>query len=146
MRHTTPLALLLLLLPVGQAGHAQSPANLFASPVSTTVYVSFADGSVRFRPGAESAESLAAAGAAALVSIRGRTSTTRATAKDEALALARARAARSYLIARGVSPLKITINYASAADFIADNTTAAGRQQNQRVEIDIINVSAGPAE
>jgi len=46
----------------------------------------------------------------------------------------------AYLVARGVSPLKITLNYASAADFIAENTTAVGRHQNQRVEIDIVYV------
>lgn len=37
-------------------------------------------------------------------------------------------------------PLKIMVNYASAADFIADNTTAAGRAENQRVEIDLVHV------
>jgi hypothetical protein len=85
---------------------------------------------------------LANAKDAALVSIRGRTSTNTPTAKDEAFALARAISARTYLIAHGVSPLKITLNYTSAADFIADNSTPAGRLQNQRVEIDIVHVPA----
>jgi len=110
------------------------------------VYVPFANGSTRFNPNAESIESLGSAPTAALVAIRGRTSTTKPSARDEALALARAIAARSYLIARGVSPLKITLNYVSGSDFVADNSTAAGRQYNQRVEIEIIQVPTGQGE
>lgn len=145
MRSTKSLALFLFLLPVVHSVLAQ-PAVYEGMPVSTTVYVPFANGSVRFVPSAEAVESLASAPAAALVAIRGRTSTPTPSAKDEALALARAIAARSYLIAHGVSPLKITLNYASAADFVADNSTVAGRQQNQRVEIDIIHVPVEQGE
>jgi outer membrane protein OmpA-like peptidoglycan-associated protein len=142
MRNTKHFVLCFLLLTAGHSVNAQ-PSEYLGTPISTTVYVPFSDGSVRFKPRVESAENLATAQGAALISIRGRTSTTRPTAKDEALALARAIAARSYLIARGVSSLKITLNYASAADFIADNSTAIGRQLNQRVEIDIIHVQMG---
>lgn len=145
MRSTTPLALFLLLLPVAHSVLAQ-PDVYEGMPVSTTVYVSFAVGSVRFTPNAEVVENLTSAPAAALVAIRGRTSTPTPSAKDEALALARAIAARSYLVAHGVSPLKITLNYASAADFVADNSTATGRLQNQRVEIDIIHVPFAQGE
>jgi flagellar motor protein MotB len=112
-------------------------------PISSTAIISFSDGSARFVPSSGSSTLLEGARTAALISIRGRTSTNTATAKDEALALARAIAARSYLIAHGVSPLKISLNYASATDFIADNATVDGRQQNQRVEIDIIQVPNG---
>lgn len=140
MRSTKSLALALILLPVALAAHAQS--NEYAGiPVSTTVYVPFANGSARFTPNMEGIALLASAPAAALVTIRGRTSTAKPTAKDEALALARATSARAYLIERGVSPLKITLNYVSAADFVADNSTVAGRELNQRVEIDIIHLA-----
>ena len=47
-------------------------------------------------------------------------------------ALRRALSPRQYLIARGVSPLKIMVNFASASDFVADNSTPEGRHQNQR--------------
>ncbi len=81
-----------------------------------------------------------------MVTIRGRTSTNAPTAQDEALALARATAARAYLVRQGVSPLKIMVNYASASDFIADNATAAGRLENQRVEIDLVHVPSNLKE
>ncbi|MBZ2206566.1 OmpA family protein [Massilia soli] len=139
MRSTKSLAIGLILLPVALAAHAQS--NEYAGiPVSTTVYVPFANGSARFTPNIEGIALLASAPTAALVTIRGRTSTAKPTTKDEALALARAISARAYLIERGVSPLKITLNYVSAADFVADNSTVAGRELNQRVEIDIIHL------
>ncbi len=52
----------------------------------------------------------------------------------------RALSARQYLIARGVSPLKIMVHFASASDFVADNSTPEGRHQNQRVDIEVIYV------
>lgn len=75
-----------------------------------------------------------------MVIVSGRTSTQRPSEKDESLALARAVASRDYLIKRGVSPLKIMVNYASAADFVADNGTPEGRYLNQRVDIEMIYV------
>ena len=133
------MAYILVLSSVQQVALAQSN-EYEGTPVSTTVFVTFDSGGVAFRPSADGAATLAGAKGAALVAIRGRTSTDIPTAKDEALALARATAARSYLISRGVSPLKTTLNYASGADFVTDNETAAGRHQNQRVEIDLVYV------
>ncbi|HFT9451408.1 TPA: OmpA family protein [Escherichia coli] len=78
---------------------------------------------------------LADAKDAAIIYVSGRTSTLRPSAADEALALRRALSARSYLAARGVSPLKIMVNFASAADFVADNSTAEGRRENQHVDL-----------
>lgn len=110
------------------------------TPISTAIMVSFPDGSAAFKPDDSQAEILAAAKDAAAIYIRGRTSTDRASKQDEALALARAISARNYLIARGVSPLKISINYASAMDFIASNQTREGRMLNQRVEVELVHV------
>lgn len=142
MRSTKSLVLVLAVLPVVLVAPVQS-AEYEGTPVSTTVYVPFSNGSARFSPNANAIADLASAPGAALVAIRGRTSTTKPTAKDEGLALARTISARAYLIALGVSPLKITLNYVSAADFVADNATSAGRERNQRVEIDIIHVASG---
>jgi outer membrane protein OmpA-like peptidoglycan-associated protein len=36
--------------------------------------------------------------------------------------------------------LKIVVNFASAADFIADNSTPEGRLENQRVEVELVFV------
>ena len=69
-----------------------------------------------------------------------RQSTNRPSARDEILALKRALSARKYLVDRGVSPLKIMVNFASAADYVTENITPEGRYQNQRVEIELIYV------
>jgi len=139
MRKPLRLALCLVTLSLAQIIHAQQGAP-FGVPMSTTVYVSFLDNSAIFRPSPEDVEALEGASSAALVAIRARTSLEKISLKDEALALSRATAARSYLISRGVSPLKITLNYASATDFVTDNSTAEGRMKNQRVEIDVVHV------
>ena len=145
MRKVVSLAFILAALPLSQTALADAPSDSFSSfgtPISASVIVSFPDSNATFKPDAAQTTHLADAKGAALVTIRGRTSTNRPSAQDESLALARAISARTYLIAHGVSPLKITLNYASAADFIADNSTPAGRLQNQRVEIDIVHVPA----
>ncbi len=109
------------------AGPVGMSAVSYGEPVMTAVSVSFPDSSTTFRPDASTAELLAEAKGAAIIYISGRTSTLRASASDEALALRRALSARQYLIARGVSPLKIMVNFASASDFVADNSTPEGR-------------------
>lgn len=112
----------------------------YGTPVTNTVTVSFENSSAVFRPGQTASELLAAANEASMITIRGRTSTQSASQEDESLALARAVSARNYLIRQGVSPLKILINYVSAADFVADNGTREGRSLNQRVEIEMVYV------
>lgn len=112
----------------------------YGEPVLTAVSVSFSDSSTTFRPDASTVEVLSDAKRAAIIYVSGRTSTLRASAADEALALRRALSARQYLIARGVSPLKIMVNFASASDFVADNSTPEGRHQNQRVDIEAVYV------
>lgn len=140
MRNLIQLTACILVLGSSQQVALAQSNEYQGTPVSTTVFVTFESGGATFRPLADGAVTLAGAKSAALVAIRGRTSTDIPTAGDEALALARAAAARSYLIAHGVSPLKITLNYASGADFVAENDTAAGRHQNQRVEIYLVYV------
>ena len=122
------------------AGAAGMAAVSYGEPVLTAVSVSFSDSSTTFRPDASTAELLAEAKGATIIYVSGRTSTLRPSAADEALALRRALSARQYLIARGVSPLKIMVNFASASDFVADNSTPEGRHQNQRVDIEVIYV------
>lgn len=126
-----------------QNAMAQEPeaAGNYGSLISAAVVVSFPYGSYTFLPTAEQAVMLAGAKKATLVMIRGRTSTTTPIARDEALALARALSARTYLVRCGVSPLNIAVSFASGTDFVADNSTQAGRRQNQRVEVELIYVS-----
>lgn len=109
-------------------------------PMSTLASVSFAKGSSSFKPDRTVIALLDHAKEASMVVISGRTSTNGFSPKDEQLALNRAVSARNYLVGRGVSPLKIQINYVSAADFIVDNSTDAGTYINQRVDIKLIYV------
>jgi outer membrane protein OmpA-like peptidoglycan-associated protein len=141
MRKLLFIASLLASITFAQSAMAQEPADTFGTPISSAVVVSFADNSSTFRPNTEQAAHLSDAKQAALVTIRGRTSTNTPSARDEALALARALSARSYLVAHGVSPLKIAVNFASAADFVADNLTPEGRRENQRVEVELVYVT-----
>ena len=96
------------------AGAAGMAAVSYGEPVLTAVSVSFSDSSTTFRPDASTAELLAEAKGATIIYVSGRTSTLRPSAADEALALRRALSARQYLIARGVSPLKIMVNLGSS--------------------------------
>ena len=135
--------LFLASLTLSQAAFAKGPvaqAVSYGEPISTMVSVSFADNSAAFRPTDAQLELLQDVRDASMVTISGRTSTNKASAKDEALALARAVSARAWLVARGVSPLKIMVNFASAADFVADNSTAEGRRENQRVDIEVVYI------
>jgi hypothetical protein len=123
-----------------------SAGTNFDEPISSSVSVSFPDSSATFRPDDDATAFLAEASSAAVVYISGRTSTSRRSAADEVLALRRALSARSYLVARGVSPLKIMLNFASAGDFVAENDSPEARRDNQRVTIELVFVPADPLE
>lgn len=145
MRKIQSLALLLASLAFAPAAMADDPAENYntgqaGQPVLTAISVPFPTKSTTFRPDAGTAELLSEAKEAAMIYVSGRTSTPRPSAADEALALRRALSARQYLIARGVSPLKIMVNFASATDFVADNSTPEGQYQNQRVDIELVYV------
>lgn len=111
-------------------------------PISTTVIVTYPDSSTRFDPSMEAQMHLEHARDAVIIYVSGRTSTDTPSAKDEALAFKRAAAARAYLIQEGISPLKIMVNYISAADYVADNSTSWGKAANQRVEIEMVFIDS----
>ncbi len=112
--------------------------SYIGTPISTKLYINFKDGSSTFEPQADVISMLDESRNATIIYIGGRTSTSKPSPSDEALAFKRAAAARAYLINLGVSPLKIMINYVSSADFIAANNTAEGRLKNQRVDIEMV--------
>ena len=64
---------------------------------------------------------------------------------DFTVLMSRANAVRDYLVAEGIGPDKVTSKGFGKAIPVADNRTAAGRQQNRRVELvvsgDIIGTS-----
>jgi len=69
------------------------------------------------------------------IEVAGYTDTTGASATNIRLSQARASAVRSYLASKGVAPDRMIAKGYGAANPIATNATAAGRQQNRRVEL-----------
>jgi outer membrane protein OmpA-like peptidoglycan-associated protein len=69
------------------------------------------------------------------LAVEGYTDTTGTPEFNMKLSQQRADAVRQFLIAQGLSPDGITSDGLGQADPIADNTTAAGRKLNRRVEI-----------
>ena len=119
---------------------AHASAQNFGSgvPISSQMSVTYPDSSTTFDPPPEVRQVLSDAKDAVAIYVYGRTSTSKASASDEALAFKRAASARAYLVSIGVSPLKIMVNYVSAADYVVDNSTPSGRATNQRVDIEMI--------
>lgn len=72
------------------------------------------------------------------IRIIGRTDGRYPSKQDQWIAKQRAINIRNYLVARGISPERIDVNYAAATDYIADNTTKTGRENNRRVDVEII--------
>jgi outer membrane protein OmpA-like peptidoglycan-associated protein len=80
------------------------------------------------------------------VLIEGHTDSTGGVEYNLELSRRRAEAVRSFLVGRGVAPTRIATEGYGLSRPIASNETVAGRQQNRRVEIVVLNegVSAGP--
>lgn len=55
------------------------------------------------------------------------------------LSTERAKAVRSYLISKGITPSRVEALGYGDTQPVADNTTAAGRQQNRRTEVNILS-------
>lgn len=140
MRKAFFLAFSLASMIFAQGAMAADYGSAADTPISSMVMVSFPDSSTTFQPPVDVAAVLDDARTASMIYINGRTSTNRPSARDEALALKRALSARKYLVDRGVSPLKVMVNLASAADYVTENITPEGRYQNQRVEIELVYV------
>ena len=83
----------------------------------------------------EAAALLPAAQVAKTITVHGYTDSPVIDVPNRRIALARAMAARKFLMEHGIAPEKIKVRFSAAGNFVADNTTAAGRSQNRRVEI-----------
>ena len=104
------------------------------------VKVSFPTGGTAFRPSPEVAQVLIASGKAAdSINVRGRTDSRVAGPADSRIALARAMAARKFLVDQGINPEKIKVFSRADGDFAAPGVTKEGRAMNRRVEIEFIN-------
>ncbi len=74
-----------------------------------------------------------------MVQITGYTDSTGSAALNNSLSLQRANAVANYLRLQGVSADRIVTEGAGSRNPIASNSTAAGREQNRRVEIVLLN-------
>lgn len=74
-----------------------------------------------------------------MVQVYGYTDNTGTAATNNALSLRRANAVSNYLRLRGVNGNRIITDGLGSSNPIASNATAAGREQNRRVEIVLIN-------
>lgn len=72
---------------------------------------------------------------AADITVEGHTDSTGSVATNEKLSKARAQAVADYLVSNGVSKDNITVRGLASEYPVADNSTAAGRTQNRRVEV-----------
>ncbi len=75
-----------------------------------------------------------------LVQVVGYTDNTGTLAYNNQLSLKRAQAVATYLQNRGVSASRLSVMGMGPNNPIASNSTAAGREQNRRVEITLINM------
>lgn len=111
-----------------------------ADAAAVILRVEFGFNSVDFAPRPDVAQALvAAASKADRITVRSYTDSAVVDDANRKVALARALAARQFLIERGVDPQRIRAFYNSAGGFIADNNTPEGRAQNRRVEVEIQN-------
>lgn len=74
-----------------------------------------------------------------LVQVNGHTDSTGSAATNNSLSLMRANSIANYLKIQGVDASRILANGYGSSQPIASNATAAGREQNRRVEIVLIN-------
>lgn len=74
-----------------------------------------------------------------MVQVNGYTDSTGSAATNNSLSLMRANSISNYLRLRGVNGNRIVSNGYGSSSPIASNATAAGREQNRRVEIVLIN-------
>jgi outer membrane protein OmpA-like peptidoglycan-associated protein len=74
------------------------------------------------------------------VEVRGRTDAPKADDPNRRIALARAMAAKRFLLAQGISENKIEIDVLAAGGYAANNATAEGQARNRRVEIEAMDI------
>ena len=83
---------------------------------------------------------LSAAAQSPRIEIRGRTDAALPNQADQYLAQRRAQKFKESLVQQGVGKLKLHTSALAAGGHVADNSTAAGRAKNRRVEIEIMDL------
>ena len=105
--------------------------------------VNFESNSDRLLPGAESVLNDAAAtlrkNPSIRVEVEGHTDSDGAAEYNESLSARRAATVHDYLVARGVSPDRMTVRGYGESQPIADNTTGVGKARNRRVVLGVVD-------
>jgi outer membrane protein OmpA-like peptidoglycan-associated protein len=78
------------------------------------------------------------------IEVEGHTDSTGSVATNEKLSAARAQSVRDYLVNQGVNSAAISFVGKGSTTPVASNTTAAGRQQNRRVELVVSGAEVAP--
>jgi outer membrane protein OmpA-like peptidoglycan-associated protein len=73
------------------------------------------------------------------ITLNGYSDSIGAASYNEMISEIRANAVKSYLIGKGITPLRMTAVGHGSQKFLASNKSAEGRQLNRRVEIELIN-------
>lgn len=102
------------------------------------VSVTFPFGNSEFVPHPDAVEKIEAyAKEATSINVRGYTDNVGSSATNKRIALQRANAAKSYLLAKGIAEAKIAIT-AELGKYVASNSTEGGRAANRRVEVEFV--------
>lgn len=83
---------------------------------------------------------LRAAEASPRIEVRGRTDAETFTPAERALALRRAAVARDFLASHGIAAARLHATALASGDHTADNSTAAGKARNRRVDIEVMDI------
>jgi outer membrane protein OmpA-like peptidoglycan-associated protein len=119
-----------------QTAAALAPTSASAGNAIFTIRFAFARSDVALS--ADNTEALlAVARTAPLIVLRGRTDGTADTPAESRMARERAGAVMAFLIQGGVDAARIRATYQPIGDPVGDNTTAAGRSLNRRVEVEV---------
>lgn len=89
---------------------------------------------------AELARLIQGAKTAGYVMVRGRTDGTLDTSTEARISRDRSVSMKSFLVGAGVDPSKIRVTYQPSGDHLSDNGSAAGRDLNRRVEVELYAV------
>lgn len=77
-----------------------------------------------------------------VIVVVGHTDNTGSAALNDRLSLRRAEAVKQYLVGKGIEANRIYTEGKGSRQPVADNKTAQGRQQNRRVEIEVVGTRA----
>jgi outer membrane protein OmpA-like peptidoglycan-associated protein len=110
-------------------------------PRSIAFSVPFGVGDAGFEPSAPLRDLLLRAAAdSPRIEVRGRTDAEGYTPSDGVLALRRSAAARAFLASHGIELARIHATALASGGHAADNSTAAGKARNRRVDIEVMDI------